>query len=76
MGVVGFEQPTYTSEEDAGTVDVCVAFLHPAEIDPRVCVHLLGSTTDGTQGHRKDFLYGGAQSETTHRVVSNLYNNL
>ena len=25
---------------------------------------------------RKDFLIGGAQSETTHRVVSNLYNNL
>ena len=28
------------------------------------------------QGRRKDFLIGGAQSETTHRVVSNLYNNL
>ena len=25
---------------------------------------------------RKDFLIGGAQCETTHRVVSNLYNNL
>ena len=25
---------------------------------------------------RKDFLIGGAQSETTHGVVSNLYNNL
>ena len=25
---------------------------------------------------RKDFLIGGAQFETTHRVVSNLYNNL
>ena len=48
MGVVGFEQPTYTFEEDAGTVDVCVAFLQPKEIDPRVRVHLLGSTTDGT----------------------------
>ena len=29
-----------------------------------------------TQRGRKDFLIGGAQSETTHRVVSNLYNNL
>ena len=47
MGVVGFEQPTYTFEEDAGVVDVCVAFLQPKKIDPRVCVHLLGSTTDG-----------------------------
>ena len=28
------------------------------------------------QRRRKDFLIGGAQSETTHRVVSNLYNNL
>ena len=25
------------------------------------------------QGHRKDFLIGGAQSESTHRVVNNLY---
>ena len=48
MGVVGFEQPTYTFEEDAGTVEVCVAFLHPAEIDPSIRVTLLGSTTDGT----------------------------
>ena len=31
---------------------------------------------DHNQGHRKDFLIGGAQSEATHRVVSNLYNNL
>ena len=28
------------------------------------------------RGRRKDFLIRGAQSETTHRVVSNLYNNL
>ena len=28
------------------------------------------------QRRRKDFLIGGAQSETTHKVVSNLYNNL
>ena len=28
------------------------------------------------QGRRKDFLIGGARSETTHRVVNNLYNNL
>ena len=28
------------------------------------------------QGRRKDFLIGGAQSKTTYRVVSNLYNNL
>ena len=32
--------------------------------------------TDHTHGRRKDFLIGEAQSETTHRVVSNLYNNL
>ena len=48
MGVVGFEQPTYTFEEDAGTVDVCVGFLQPTEIDSSILVHLLGSTTDGT----------------------------
>ena len=29
-----------------------------------------------SQGRRKDYLIGGAQSETTHKVVSNLYNNL
>ena len=27
------------------------------------------------QSRRKDFLIEGAQSETTHRVVNNLYNN-
>ena len=27
------------------------------------------------QWRRKDFLIGGARFETTHRVVSNLYNN-
>ena len=48
VGVVGFEQPTYTFEEDAGMVDVCVGFLQPTEIDSRVRVNLLGSTTDGT----------------------------
>ena len=48
MGVVGFEQPTYTFEEDAGMVDVCVGFLQPTEIDSSVRVNLLGSTTDGT----------------------------
>ena len=34
------------------------------------------SETVPIQRRRKDFLIGGAQSETTHRVVSNLYNNL
>ena len=47
-GVVGFEQPTYTFQEDAGMVDVCVAFLQPEEIDSNIHVDLLGSTTDGT----------------------------
>ena len=48
VGVVGFEQPTYTFQEDAGMVDVCVAFLQPKEIDSSIRVNLLGSTTDGT----------------------------
>ena len=48
MGAVGFEQPTYRFEEDTDTVDVCVAFLQPKEIDSSIRVHLLGSTTDGT----------------------------
>ena len=48
MGVVGFEQTTYTFREDAGTVDACVAFLQPDEIDSRVFVELTGSTTDGS----------------------------
>ena len=34
------------------------------------------SSCTNVQRRRKDFLIGGAQSETTHRVVSNLYNNL
>ena len=33
-------------------------------------------STWSLQRRRNDFLIGGAQSETTHRVVSNLYNNL
>ena len=48
MAVVGFEQTTYTFREDAGTVDVCTAFLQPAEIDQDVFVDLLGSTTNGS----------------------------
>ena len=47
-GVVGFEQPTYTFEEDAGIVKLCVAFLQPADIDPSIFVDLLRSTTNGT----------------------------
>ena len=35
-----------------------------------------GKETQGIHWRRKDFLIGGAQFETTHRVVSNLYNNL
>ena len=48
VGVVGFEQTTYTFSEDEGVVDVCTAFLQPAEIDSNVFVDLLGSTTDGS----------------------------
>ena len=48
VGVVGFEQTTYTFSEDAGTVDVCTAFLQPPEIDQLVFVDLLGSTTNGS----------------------------
>ena len=48
VGVVGFEQPTYTFEEDAGMVDVCIGFLQPKEIDSTIIIGLLGSTTDGT----------------------------
>ena len=47
-GVVGFEQPTYTFEEDAGIVNLCVTFLQPADVDPSIFVDLLRSTTDGT----------------------------
>ena len=45
---MGFEQTTYTFREDAGTVDACVAFFQPEEIDSRVFVELIGSTTDGS----------------------------
>ena len=48
VGVVGFEQTTYTFREDAGTVDVCVTFFQPDEIDSNILVDLLGSTTDGS----------------------------
>ena len=53
MAVVGFEQTTYTFREDAGTVDVCTAFLQPAEIDQNVFVDLLGSTTNGSADGEK-----------------------
>ena len=45
---MGFEQPTYTFEEDAGIVNLCVTFLQPADVDPSIFVDLLKSTTDGT----------------------------
>lgn len=54
VGVVGFEQTTYTFEEDAGTVEVCAAFLHPSDpsqIAPNVfidlCAFLSNVTVDG-----------------------------
>ena len=40
------------------------------------CAWLVFSFQLSLQRRRKDFLIGGAQSETTHGVVSNLYNNL
>ena len=40
-----------------------------------ICIHGTQKML-GNQRRRKDFLIGGAQSGTTHRVVSNLYNNL
>ena len=45
---MGFEQTTYTFREDAGTVDACVRFFQPDEIDSRVFVELVGSTTVGS----------------------------
>ena len=56
MGVVGFKQPTYTFEEDAGVVDVCVAFLQPKDIDSTIIIDLLGSTTDGTTAGECNFI--------------------
>ena len=56
VGVVGFEQPTYTFEEDAGTVDVCMGFLQPKEIDSTIIIDLLGSTTDGTTAGESNFI--------------------
>ena len=42
-----------------------------------VCgVGKMAQDVEKVQRCRKDFLIGGAQSETTYRVVSNLYNNL
>jgi len=42
---VGFEQTTYTFAEDAGTVEVCTRYFQPSQIDSRVVVELLGTTT-------------------------------
>ena len=56
MGVVGFEQTTYTFREDAGTVDVCTAFLQPAEIDSDILVDLLGSTTNGSADGENNYI--------------------
>lgn len=48
---MGFEKTTYTFEEDAGTVEVCAAFLHPSQIAPNVfidlCAFLSNVTVDG-----------------------------
>ena len=48
MAVVGFEQTAYTFAEDAGTVEVCTRFFQPSQIDSRVVVELLGTTTPDT----------------------------
>jgi len=45
---VGFEQTTYTFAEDAGTVEVCTRYFQPSQIDSRVVVELLGTTTPDT----------------------------
>jgi len=45
---VGFEQTTYTFAEDSGTVEVCTRFFQPSQIDSRVVVELLGTTTPDT----------------------------
>ena len=57
MGVVGFEQTTYTFREDAGTVDVCVTFFQPDEIASNILVDLLGSTTDGSADSASKYKY-------------------
>ena len=57
VGVVGFEQTTYTFREDAGVVDVCTAFLQPAVIDQDVFVDLLGSTTDGSADGENNYTH-------------------
>jgi len=47
---VGFEQTTYTFAEDAGNVEVCTRFFQPDQIDSRVVVELVGTTTPDTAG--------------------------
>ena len=67
VAVVGFEQTTYTFREDAGTVDVCTAFLQPAEIDQNVFVDLLGSTTNGSADGEKINSYDNTQARKSGR---------
>ena len=47
---MGFEQTTYTFAEDAGTVEVCTMYFQPDQIDSRVVVELLATTTPDTAG--------------------------
>ena len=45
VAVIGFNQTTYTFEEDDGTVEVCAAFQDPNKIAPNVVVELIGSAS-------------------------------
>ena len=63
---------------------ITMIWVRQVPIANQVCfIHTLDWIMDWTyyrlghmQRRRKDFLIGGAQSKTTHRVVGNLYNNL
>ena len=51
MAVIGFNQTAYTFGEGDGAVEVCAAFLEPADpsqIAPNVVVELMGSTFPST----------------------------
>ena len=65
-------QKNYHDLGKAGSIANQVCFIHTLDWIMDWTYYRLGHM----QRCRKDFLIGGAQSETTHRVVSNLYNNL
>ena len=62
----------YIADGRTGDKIILVTVTH----EPLLKTNVVFTKQSTHQWRRKDFLIGGSQFETTHRVVTNLYNNL